>query len=312
MNDHSNSGRRNFFKLAGGAFGIAALSYYLGLTDRSQFASPGLELPDYLDGNLGFPAFRGPYLQKDANLAAFLFQADLASLTSLCDRTLNAPEPVSYKYIPLMSNVIMVYADMLVSSLDERDAKIGFIPETEVSFWLLTLAMQKTSNGYIPHHLAWHLPYLLVDESNAIATGREVYGFNKLAAEFSKPKDILSPEFSSDVLGIKQFDPSSIARKERLLDLNRMPVVSTQSVWKDWAAARKDFSGMLLKNLRPDLNAGVVEFAARALIDNIPLVFLKQFRNAADTKKASYKSLAEAPLKVMLISIVTRWLEAWD
>jgi hypothetical protein len=299
MKDHSNSGRRNFIKLAGGGIGLAALSYYLGISGRRPLMPPPSQLPDYMDSNLGFPVFRGPYLQKDVNLAAFVFHADLESLKSHCDRTLNSPEPVSYKYIPLMSNVIMVYADMLVSSLDERDVKIGFIPETEVSFWLLTLAMQKTSNGYIPHHLAWHLPYLLVDESNSIASGREVYGFNKLGAEFTKPKDILTPEFSTDVLGIKKFDPTSIAQKERLLVLNRIPEAdNSQGASKDWAALMNAFSGMLMSNFRPDLNAGIIEFAAHALLDNIPLVFLKQFRDSSDTKKAVYKSLVEAPIRV--------------
>ena len=167
--------------------------------------------PDYADNGIGFPVFRGPYLQKDAHCAAFLFNADAERLTTLCDKTLNVSQTFRYRYIPFTSSVMLVFADMLVSSRDERDTQIGLIPETEVSFWVLTVAMQKTRGGYIPHHLAWFLPYLLVDEANAIATGREVFGFNKLAAQFQKPGQIQKPEFTADVLGFKQFGTDSIA-----------------------------------------------------------------------------------------------------
>ena len=187
---------------------------------------------------------------------------------------------------------------MLVSSLDERDSQVGFIPETEVSFWVLTVAMKKTSTGHVPHHLAWFLPYLLVDESNSIATGREVYGFNKQAGEFRKPQDITSPQFTADVLGFKQFNPTAIALKERLLELNPMAAESTQNKWRDWNSAKTELMSALLGNIRPDLAGGIVEFAARAITNNIPLVFLKQFRHSANSKKASYKVIVEAPLKV--------------
>ncbi len=294
----SNSSRRDFFKITGGAFGIAALSYYLGLSGRFQSVASNDKLPDYIDNGLAFPVFRGPYLQKDVSLAAFLFQADIASLTTLCDQTLNAPEPAMYKYVPLMSSVILVYADMLISSLDERDSKVGLIPETEVSFWILTVAMQKMSTGYIPHHLAWYLPYLLVDESNAIATGREVYGFNKQAAEFVKPQEIQSPQFTIDVLGFKKFDPTAIAQKEHLLELKASSSEAGERKWGDWGTAKSAFTTEIMKHARTDLGSDVLGFAAKALVNNIPLVFLKQFRDAADTKKAAFKKIVEAPLHI--------------
>ncbi len=299
MKDNTpSSGRRDFFKLTGGALGIAAISYFFGLTDRAKPVPPSDELPDYEDGEIGVPVFRGPYLQKDTQLASFLYHADIVRLTALCDQTLNTVESSPFKYIPLVPNVLLVYADMLVSSLDERDSQIGFIPETEVSFWVLTIAMQKTSDGHTPHHLAWYLPYLLVDEGNSIATGREVYGFNKQAAEFEKPQKIRSPQFNADVLGFKQFAPIAVARKERLLELKPSSAETSQSKWKDWNSAKSEFAGELLKNIRPDLASGIVEFASRAIIDNVPLVFLKQFRHAANPRKVSYKAVVEAHLRI--------------
>lgn len=295
--DKSSISRKDFFKLVGGAAGIGMLSYYLGLRDQPIISSTD-GAPDYIDAESSFPVFRGPYLQKDAHLAAFLFPADLAALTALCAQTLNAVPNSPFEYIPLISNLLVVYADMLVSSLDERDSKVGLIPETEVGFWLLTVAMQKTATGTVPHHLAWFLPYLLVDEGNAIATGREVYGFNKQAATFGKAADIQAPRFSADVLGFQSFAPEAIAQKERLLEVHSPSPQTSQSQWNDWETAKSELSGMLLPQVRNDLGEEIVAFAAQAALQNIPLVFLKQFRHAANPQKACYQAITEAPLQM--------------
>jgi hypothetical protein len=261
-------------------------------------SEPPIEaLPDYADNGVGFPVFRGPYLQKDARLAAFLFHADSERLTTLCNQTLNVSSSFAYKYLPVTSSLMLVFADMLVSSQDERDAQVGLIPETEVSFWALTVAMKKTSGGYVPHHLAWYIPYLLVDESNAIATGREVFGFNKLAAQFQKPEKIQKPEFTADVLGFKEFGADLIAQKERLLALGA-PSATGLAPASDLESIKNKIADELFRNMRTGLGGSLVEFAARFVNGHVPLVFLKQFRDAQNTHKACYQKLIEAPLKV--------------
>ena len=253
--------------------------------------------PDYADNGAGFPVFRGPYLQKDARLAAFFFNTDAERLTTLCNQTLNVSRSFEYKYVPMTSNLMLVFADMLVSSRDERDVQVGLIPETEVSFWVLTVAMQKTLGGYMPHHLAWFLPYLFVDEGNAIATGREVFGFNKLAAQFQKPEKIQSPEFTADVVGFKEFGADFIAQRERLLEL-RASSSADPTRSSDLDSIKKGMAAELFKNIRTNLGGGMVEFASRFINEHVPLVFLKQFRDAQNTRKACYQRLIEAPLKV--------------
>ena len=192
---------------------------------------------------------------------------------------------------------MLVFADMLVSSRDERDKQVGLIPETEVSFWVLTVAMLKTPGGYIPHHLAWFLPYLFVDGGDAIATGREVYGFNKLAAQFQKPQQIRKPEFRADVVGFKEFGPDSIAQREPLLVLSApSPVDAAPS--SNLESIKNKITAELFKNIQTGLGADMLAFAARFVNDHIPLVFLKQFRDAQDTHKACYQKVIEVSLKV--------------
>lgn len=294
---NKNMGRRDLFKIIGGALGISALSYYLGLSNQAD-ALPNDQLPEYADGDMGLPVFRGPYLQKDVSLAALLYRADVSILTALCDQSLNVVASSPYRYVPLTSNVMLVYADMLVSSLNERDSQVGFFPETEAGFWILTVAMQKTSNGEIPHHLAWFLPNLFVTEGNSIATGREVYGFNKQAGEINKPSEIYSPRFAVDVLGIKQFAPDAVAQKERLFEVSISAEEQSQIGWSDWSSAKDYFTSAIMNSIRPDMGSSIIGFVAQTLVNHIPLVFLKQMRSASNVEKASYQKIVEAPLQI--------------
>lgn len=255
-------------------------------------------MPDYIDGGIGLPVFRGPFLQRDVKLAAFLYSADGDALTKLCDQTLNAVSSSQYRYVPLISKVMLVYADMLVSSMDERDSQIGSFPETEVGFWILTIAMQKTPVGDVPHHLAWFITTLLVDEGNSIATGREVYGFNKQAAGFVKPQDIQSPQFSADVLAIKSFSPTEIAQKEKLLDLSSPNEDRPKVAWSSWNSVQRFFTEEITKNIRPDLGSSIMKFASKAFTKQTRLVFLKQARSASDPRKAESQKILEAPLQI--------------
>ena len=140
--------------------------------------------------------------------------------------------------------------------------------------------------------------YLLVDDGAAIAAGREVFGFNKLAAQFQKPEKIESPEFTADVIGFKQFGAEMIAQKERLLEVRASSESASTSTEIDWETVRSTFAGELLNNVRSDIGNGFIEFVARFINDHIPLVFLKQFRDVQDTSKACYQKIVEVSLRV--------------
>lgn len=254
----------------------------------------------YIDGGIGYPVFRGPYLQENANMAAFLFKADRSRLKELCDQFLTAPSDGKTKYVPLLSNVVVMYADMLVSSLDERDRQAGRQREKEVGFWILTLAMKKVGGVWVPHHLAWFMPYLFVDNFSAIATGREVYGFNKLLAEIKKLQHIQIPEYAVNVFGVKEFSPTAEAKSERLFDIRRLADSDDGPVgdWESWQAAKDEVYQKLLAHIDQQSKDSLIEFGTKFANQNIPLVFLKQFRDAVDTKLASYQAIIEAPITV--------------
>ena len=263
---------------------------------------PSTHYPAYVDGGPGFPVFRGPHAQQAAQLAALFFDADPQPLTALCNQYLNFPSGGHIRYVPLLPKVIVIFADMFVASRDERDGQVGRLPETEVSFWIPTVALRNIGSLFVPDHLAWFLPYLFVDESNSIATGREVYGFNKQHAYFEKPASIQHPAFAVDVLGIKHFTPRATGQRERLLDLRRIgdaPIDERPGTWQSWDDAQTEALPELLKTVAADTKNKLVEIATMLVTHPMRLVFLKQFRDIADTRRACYQAIVEAPLTLL-------------
>jgi hypothetical protein len=258
-------------------------------------------LPTYVDSAIGLPVFRGPFLQQDTEMAVLFFHADSDRLAALCDQYLNAPSEGQTKYVPLTAHVAVVLAEMQATSGDERDRQIGRLPETEVSFWVLTMAMKKVGGIFVPDHLAWFLPFLFVDESNVIATGREVYGFNKQAGQIQKPVSIQWPEFSLDVVGIKAFKPEAQGTVERLLDMRQVDRAVDEKpsgVWHSLEHARAAITPEILKTLATDSKHKAAEIATLLVTHQMRLVFLKQFRDVVNTQQACYQAIVEAPLMV--------------
>ena len=294
-----NFNRRDFLKLSGGALSLSALSFYAGYASQPQptpFTTPAA----YVDDLSPLPVFRAPYLQHQVQMAAFLFSADLDQLTYLCDRYLNIPTQGQLKYMPLMANLVLTYSDMLISSLDQRDAALGSLRETEIAFWIPTLAMRKVAGTYVPQHLAWFLPTLFVDDSCAIATGREVYGFNKQSAQFERPDQIQDPQLSASVVGFSHFGADAVGSLQPLLQLRKSQTQPTQPTtsWTDWQSARKDLSATLLQSAQANPALSLVEIAARLATEPMPLVFLKQFRDALDSRLACYQAVLQAPIHI--------------
>ena len=155
--------------------------------------------------------------------------------------------------------------------------------------------------GGKPGRIGWYLPYVFVDNVAAMVTGREVFGFFKQTATLTMPDAPSgSGAFSIDALAIEKYSPASQAKMMRLMSMTSVSGAAAQgAVWsgvKDaaeavWGAVRKssfaptlDLVWDLVKNMTEDLVTG-----------DVPMVFLKQFRDAGNTDRACYQAVIEAP-----------------
>jgi hypothetical protein len=267
---------------------------------------------------------RPPYIQRggdlvmapplqllDTTMYSFLVDADYGALTRMIDQQLNAVtagiSDIVYK--PLLPMVSIVCADLVQSySTTPPDSQKGWMGERDFGVWIPVVAGTIERGAWKPGRICWYLPYVFVDNVAAMATGREVYGFFKQTAGLAMPAEPWAPGmFSIDALVIPTFATSSQAEVLRVLTATSCETaVAPDGSWRTgaeamtaiWDRIKTAFfdpatgpaTGLaisawdLIKNLVDDLATG-----------DVPMVFLKQFRDATDPTRACYQAVLEAP-----------------
>jgi hypothetical protein len=263
------------------------------------------ELPDYISRG-GDIVLAPPLLLRDTTMYSFLVSADLRALTRLVDAQLNAVSAASglvYKpVLPLAAIVCAGSSDS--SSQTPPDSDKGWMGERDFGIWIPVVAGTMEGGVWIPRRILWYLPYVFVDNVAAMATGREVYGFFKqIAALAMPPSPLARGMFAIDTLVIPTFTPASQAEVLRLMTItsteDRAAPTGTWATVEEAAAAlwaetkRRFFDG---QDGLPILEWTVIEDLLEGLLSgDVPIVFLKQFRDAGVAAKACYQAIVEAP-----------------
>lgn len=260
--------------------------------------------PDYIARG-GDLVMAPPLALRGATMYSFLVDADLDALTAMCDAHLNAVTGPARTYRPALPMVAIVCADITRSfSQTPPDSTKGWMGERDFGIWVPVIADGR---------LGWYLPYVFVDNVAAMVTGREVFGFFKQTATLAMPASPDAPGlFSVDALAIPRFDPASQAEVIRLLTLTS--TADRAAPAGTWGEARDALEAMWtgLKGFHGRAAHGtvstweLVEDAFRMLVTgDVPLVFLKQFRDAGAPAKACYQAVIEAPAHL------ERWHRGW-
>jgi len=267
--------------------------------------------PDYIPRG-GDIAMAPPLDLLGATMYSFLVSADLAALTRMIDAQLNAVSaPAGTIYKPLLPMAAIVCAGVNQSySLTPPDSQKGWMGERDFGVWIPVIAGTLVHGAWKPGRIAWYLPYVFVDNVAAMATGREVYGFFKQIAALAMPPEPWAPGmFSIDALVIPTFSPSSQAETLRVLTATSCaPTVAPPASQGQWGSAKEAADAIWdrIKTGFFDTGAGRNDLAISAwdliknLVDDlatgdVPMVFLKQFRDAGDPTKACYQAVIEAP-----------------
>jgi len=267
-------------------------------------SGPGL--PKYVERG-GEQALRGPFLGRDVRLHGFMFEADEAALQAVCDRDLNGPSGGSVRYVPLVPRVLLLFAEFgKLGAADPPDSLKGIMTEIDVAFWMPVAAVDPTGAAPKPERLSWFLPYIFVDNPLAIASGREVYGYPKEQGTFLIPKTPTDQAvYAVDTHVCAHYGPEAPLEHRRLFEVRRTDSVAPgglEHVWDDVKDAFRDMMRLIVDN------EGQVNLSSVTLLvdvfdylthDEVPTVFLKQFRDAADPSLACYQAIIEAPSKVL-------------
>lgn len=262
----------------------------------------------------------GPYSMKGANARIYMMTADYGKMQATADRYLNAVAPAGTTYSPLGNVVVAGFMAIQEIRCDLPD--LGFMHEVDCAFFIPLI---KWRWGW-PSDLAFFSPYLFVNNSWAMATGREAHGFRKdVAVSFSEldVNDLDEWEHrAGDLSHIDAWAMETRSASTRLA-IHRLVELEAPAPPPSSSALVAAFP-MLVQALLGDLGplgrslsslpapsgfASWTEVVVGRIIDKLtttgpsgeaalrlPMVFLRQYRDPATPVQADVQSLVEADL----------------
>ena len=256
-------------------------------------------LPSYVEGPANVIK-RLPYVGFNATLQGFLFKAKRNSLQHVCDQMLNAPSRGAVKFRAVSSHVfVSALYQPRVQSDDPIDRTTGFVQEIDLALWILTFGGR--SDSMTSWSLRWMPVWLFVDTGSAIAAGREVFGYPKHQAWFTRPIDAPHDDAAVTVetLAFVGAGPDEPAKKWPLLSLE--PVGQRKRRAGTTAAASTFDHGVA--SLREIMTAHKHTLGVAGMLQtlslpfaNMPMVFLKQFRDIKEPGHACFQAITTVPV----------------
>lgn len=245
-----------------------------------------------------------PGVANGVHMWGFFLEADEQLLQQMFDRYLNVPSHGTTSFEPAGSLFALVFTTLdRVFAQQPPDVYRGYFKESEVAIW--TLGYDRARDEY-----ATFVPYMVVDQGSALAMGREVYGFPKQLGTVEMAPEDDPTEFTLHVPGVKEWGEAERFEPHRLIRITRAaggPSKGTSTasskaelveqvierVFSRRGLATEDRGGDWRARIRGDLK--VLELMAA---DVVPMVFLKQIRDARMPLHAAYQAVQLADFVV--------------
>jgi hypothetical protein len=211
-------------------------------------------------------------------LHAFIFKADRRALIAMLDQAFGEAGVSCRALLPLVF-VTTINAQQIRSTVRPQD---GYMSERELGFWVPVLVSSPGGS-----QIAFYIPYLFVDNPAALSAGRDIYGFNKIFGQFdvSAAEETTPAEVRAQVL--PTFAPDT--------QVNWKPVTRFMGKLSPdqqrWSAAESTFADVvsaMFEHLDAQ-DATIARSGISTFARQIPLLFLKQFRDAGDGADACYR-----------------------
>lgn len=266
------------------------------------------QLPFYVESG-GEQVYAPPFLSREVRLYGFVFPIEnMAATQRTLDRCLNSPTRGALDYRGVAPFVLVTFARMgPLASLEKPDSDKGFFMYDEAALWVLTASMKGEAGEKRIDDVAWFIPYMFAELSQAVCCGREIFGYPKQYGWVSLPDEssTRNREFSLETVVLREFSPQTRAEKQRLFAVRQIAeddglAQKIAREWDDVEDAFKAFSELLkIEGGVPLPNFDLLlHLADYALHREAPMVYLKQFRDAQFGDRACYQSVVEARGKV--------------
>jgi hypothetical protein len=237
----------------------------------------------------------GPYTQTTGWLHTFCVDGDKAKINTFLDAMFDKPSGGAVAYEAITSKVFVSFARFASVRADgPPDDKRGVIPENDVAVW----ALARRKGGSLLE-MIWIPLFVFVDNSSAMASGREVYGFPKQYSRIGLP-DTEPPStgpFTAEAVVLDPFAPDTVGRWAQLFRFEEKAGKSGGGgLLSGIESIAEGIAGRLAKALGDDAEGLVEALGGRSPLFDLPvrMAFLKQFPDTADPTRACFQSIVEA------------------
>ena len=277
---------------------ISGFPEAIARVDAARYSDPGHRpgvLPKFVEHS-GAATFPGPITLDDTRMWAFLLQGDYAKMTAWCQALFDGPSSGAVQVLPLSSLMMMTVVDIGVGRFTDAP-QMGWSKERELTFWLPCVRVEDRGGRKVATHFNMAMPYLVLDNPVAIASGREIFGYFKQAGQVTCPGDPGNPSnLTVDLFATRTFGAQSEEAYHRLLTMT--PTLGggqLDEAMRSFAGGANALWSMLKadgQHWHPSLELGE-ELLVDVLERRIPQLFLKQFRDVADGTRACYQAINE-------------------
>lgn len=238
-----------------------------------------------------------PAAANGCSMFSFFVDGDHDAMQALIDKYLNTPAAGAVEYYVVGSAAIFTW------SYTARDVSLvqqaGYSANYENGIWIPILA--RSPSGAFEDHIAYFVPYLFISGCGGMITGREVWGFRKSLGTLQMP---LTPEepalFTTTTDVINPLDNEHEAHPEIVIQVQGAGKLhGLRSLIKDAEELGAMFLELFGKGASrlPVSRLGLlIDFAKMMHREQVPIVNLKQFRDAADSTRACYQAIIESTM----------------
>lgn len=258
------------------------------------------ELPRYVS-RPGEAVHLQPFQCANTQMYGFYLRGDKATIQQrLVDPVLNAPTGGATHYRVLSDLVLLSFAmaNRCTSTL-APDSGYGWVPEGSWTMWVPLVTVKRELGIEIAQSFVFYPAYITVDNSWSVAAGREIYGFPKGYGPIEVPQQRqAATRLSASTLVMETYAPGNEGQIRPLVQITQTETGTTAgAVWQDIEDAVGAIAHLLTGSgahlALPGLNFAR-DLARLAREEEVPGVFLKQFRDAADGNRACYQAIIEA------------------
>lgn len=254
-------------------------------------------LPPYVSGlRHGEQSFQPPGLTRGGRIHLFPVEADPAQIQQTVDAFFTVPSRGAVRYSVLGSHVIVVaYNAPELTSLSQQ---VGTLPDRECGFCVPLVRLHPRG----PKLVFW-LPYIVIDSSVGMVTGREIWGFPKEIGTHVFPAEGDPARFVVSATLFPRLARETQGVLAPLVTIERPGVMGA-------LASRWSEPGHAVAEVVRALSGGSGKMPAHAaegglLTDALSLfepfamtiANLKQFRDATLPTRACYQAIVESPLR---------------